>query len=163
MKSDLPRLSKRGQRNLSVSCLASWAAFEYTGRDWLNWLLRWLPSFSYQSAIKKITSWFNGPGLLSAPSRQKPCTFPGIWEEPTSGQSAAWRSHCVARKSQPSCRASVWMGRTLFRAQTTILSMKFTSGHQSKNKRCISSLFFPIRLSSEKYSLKSQYSNWNWW
>lgn len=99
MESDLPRLSKRGQRNLSVSCLASWAAFDYTGRDWLNWLLRWLPSFSYQSAIKKkkITSWFNGPGLLSAPSRQKPCTFPGIREEPTSGQSAAWRSHCAAR------------------------------------------------------------------
>lgn len=62
-----------------------------------------------------------------------PCTFPGIREQPASGQSAAWRSHCAARQSQPACER----GLTLFCAQTTILSMKFTG----KNNRCVSSLF----------------------
>lgn len=93
---------------------------------------------------------------------KKPSTFAGIREQPTSGQSVAWRSHCLARWSQPSCTAGVWMGRTLFHALTAILSMKFNGGLSLKTTGA-SSRFKPKRLSSDKYSLKSRQCHWNWW
>lgn len=143
MKSDLPRPSKRGQRNLSVSCLASWAAFDDTGRDWLNWLLRWLPSFSYQSAIKKITSWFNGPGLLSAPSRQKPCTFPGFREEHYVRTICCLTLTLCSQIVTAKLQSQRVNGPNVISRSNNNLVNEIHWWPQSKNNRCISSLFFP--------------------
>lgn len=145
-------------------CELSWVAFQYTCCDWLNWLLLWLPSFSYQSAIKKKKS---NLGLMG----QAPCRHDYAKKTmhlPRHERTAYVRAICclaltlwspMVTAKQQSQRVN---GPNLISCFNSNLVNEIHWRPQAKTTG-VSSLFKPKRLSSEKYSLKSQQSHWNCW